>query len=502
MTGGFHNPIIGGFHPDPSVCRVGDDFYLVTSTFEYFPGVPIFHSRDLVHWRQLGNVLDRPEQLPLETAPSSGGIFAPTIRHHDGRFFMITTNFWGGGNFFVTAEDPAGPWSDPVRLEVPGIDPDLAWDDEGGCLVTTSGIAQCRVDDVTGERLSEPQKLWSGTGLQFPEAPHLYRRGDWWYLLLAEGGTERGHAVSIARSRSPEGPFEGCPHNPVLSHRSTDRPIQSTGHADLVELADGRWWMVLLATRPRGMTPMYHVLGRETFLVPVRWTDDGWPVVDPVELDHDASPLAAHPWPAGAERDDFDGEELHSRWISVRRRRPEDWSLSERPGWLTLHGGADDLDGPLPVFVGRRQQHLRATATTRVTVEAGARAGLAVRIDERHHLDVAVSGGRAVVSLRVGDLTQELASVEVGAEAELAIEAHDPVADFGVGPDALRVLVDGAELADLDGRYLSTEVASGFTGRVIGMFAVDGVAHFDWFDYTGMDPAEQHPEDQGPQEAP
>ena len=166
-------------------------------------------------------------------------------------------------------------------MGVLGIDPDLAWDDDGNCWVHCSagggGILRYRIDDRTGDVLDGPVLAWTGTGLQFPEAPHLFSRDDWWYLLIAEGGTERGHAVSIARAPSPIGPWESCPANPILSHRSTDHPVQNTGHGDLVEAVDGSWWMVLLGTRPRGITPGYHVLGRETFLVPVDWVD-GWPV--------------------------------------------------------------------------------------------------------------------------------------------------------------------------------------------------------------------------------
>jgi beta-xylosidase len=208
------DPILPGFHPDPSICRVGEDYYLACSSFEYFPGVPIFHSTDLVHWTQIGNVLDRPAQLQLAGAPSSGGVYAPTLRHHDGRFYLIVTNVTPGqGNLLVTATDPAGPWSDPIRLPgVPGIDPDLAWDEDGTCWCTVAGVSQVQLDPATGETVGEPRRLWSGTpGAKAPEAPHLYRIGEYWYLLIAEGGTERGHGVSIARGTSPNGPFTAAP---------------------------------------------------------------------------------------------------------------------------------------------------------------------------------------------------------------------------------------------------------------------------------------------------
>ena len=251
--GGYQNPVIPGFHPDPSICRVGDEYFLVTSTFTYFPGVAIFRSSNLVDWTQIGNVLDRRAQLDLRSTQgnTSLGVFAPTLRHHDDRFWMITTvcTLDGGlQNFFVTAADPTGPWSDPIAIDVFGIDPDLAWDDDGNCWVHTAlgVISRCRIDDRTGAVLDAPVTTWSGTGMQYPEAPHLLRRGDHWYLLIAEGGTERGHAVSIARGPTPSGPWESCPDNPIISHRSTDRPIQNTGHGDLVEAPDGSWWMVLL----------------------------------------------------------------------------------------------------------------------------------------------------------------------------------------------------------------------------------------------------------------
>ena len=354
MPGGYRNPVLPGFYPDPSVCRVGDEYVLAASSFTYFPGVPIFRSHDLVTWTQVGHALDRPSQLDLSGTEgfSSGGILAPTIRYHDGRFWMITTVLRSGGvdSFFVTATDAAGPWSEPTPVGVQGIDPDLAWDDDGNCWVHCSaggpGILRYRIDDRTGDVLDGPVLAWTGSGLQFPEAPHLFLRGDWWYLLIAEGGTERGHAVSIARGPSPIGPWEGCPANPILSHRSTDHPVQSTGHGDLVEAVDGSWWMVLLGTRPRGITPGYHVLGRETFLVPVDWVD-GWPVVGALELEMAGAPPGARVDGARLPRATTStARRSSSPWVSIRAPLGDAASLTERPGWLTLHGRAEGLDDP------------------------------------------------------------------------------------------------------------------------------------------------------------
>lgn len=485
MTG-FTNPVIPGFHPDPSVCRVGDEYFLVTSSFTYFPGVPIFRSTDLVDWTQVGNVLDRRSQLDLRSTEGSTslGVFAPTLRHHDGRFWMITTvctHEGGLRNFFVTADGPAGPWSEPCLVDVVGIDPDLAWDDDGNCWVHTAlgAISRCRIDDATGEVLDAPVTTWSGTGLQYPEAPHLLRRGAHWYLMIAEGGTERGHAVSIARGPSPTGPWESCPHNPIISHRSTDRPIQNTGHADLVEAPDGSWWMVLLGTRPSGMTPGYHVLGRETFLVPVEWVDD-WPVVGELVLGAEDLRLAI------TTRDDFDSAEWDPRWLAIRAPLSDHASLDAREGWLTLHG-TSSLEDDQPAFVGRRQQHHPCRVRTLVDAGNTTAAGLTVWMDDRAHYDVAMVGGRIVASARIGPLVDELGTADAPVGPVVLVVQCAPDTG-GSEPDLVSLgYEDGTGtfvvLATLPGRYLSTEVAGGFTGRVIAMYAVGGSAAFDWFEY-------------------
>jgi xylan 1,4-beta-xylosidase len=496
----YRNPVLPGFHPDPSICRVGRDFYLVTSSFEYFPGVPIFHSRDLVYWRQLGYCLNRPSQLPLVGAAASGGIWAPTLRHHDGVFYLTTTNVSAGGNFIVTAPAPEGPWSDPIPVVQPGIDPSLFFDEDGSVIYSTSsgGALQSRIDVVNGKLLSEPKVVWGGTGGQHPEGPHLYFRGGWYYLLLSEGGTEYGHMVTMARGKSPWGPFEPCARNPLLTHRSWHSPIQAVGHADLVETADGAWFAVFLGARPNGYPPCYH-LGRETFLSPLGWAEDGFPLIGDqgrVALEME-TPLPLESTPDAAERDDFASKKPALHWNFLRSAVPALYSLDERPGFLRLRGSAHGLDDVAsPAWVGRRQCHfaLRAAACLEFRPETeNEEAGLVVRMNEQHHYEIFVTlrAGRPSVVLRrrIGSLRAEVAchhlSPSEASRLVLAIEADRAryVFSYGQPENDLRPLGDG------ETRYLSTEVAGGFTGVYFAMYASGNgapckqPADFDWFDY-------------------
>ncbi|MGV9384960.1 family 43 glycosylhydrolase [Nonomuraea sp. NPDC003707] len=481
-------PIIPGFHPDPSICRVGSTYYLVTSSFEYAPGVPLFSSGDLRRWPQIGHVLDRPEQLERVNARPSGGIYAPTLRHHDGRFWMITTNVTNGpGQLLVTAEDPAGPWSDPLRItDAHGIDPDLAWDDDGRCWLSWSGelpagqqgILQAQLDPVTGSLLSEPAVVWRGTGGQFPEGPHLHKKDGFWYLVIAEGGTERGHAVTVARSSSPDGPFEPCPFNPILTARGTDRPTQSTGHADLVELADGSWAIVFLGTRPRGSTPAWHVLGRETFATRLSW-EDGWPRVG----------AAIEP-----DRDEVLVEALTADGIPLSFVSPSGLP----PDLLRIEGGRWHLGEN--AFVGRRQEHL--FTSTRAKVGPGA--GLELRIDPHHRVSVQVGSQSVRAVATIGDMPIELGELIADGTSTIELRTEPSPEREGTprrGPDLIVARVfDGREWRDLgriDGRYLSTEVAGGFTGRFVGLLAENQDAVVHEFVYRGSDSYSALTETQG-----
>jgi alpha-N-arabinofuranosidase len=506
----YANPILPGFYPDPSICRVGEDFYLVNSSFEYFPGVPLWHSRDLRQWRQIGHVLTRPSQLPLPAGlKPSDGIYAPTIRYHEGRYYMVTTLMPGMGNFLVHTTDIHGEWSEPVKIAQGGIDPSLFFDDDGRCYFTSNGTGwapvrgayQCEIDPLTGVMLTPTRFIWPGTGGSYPEAPHLFRRGGFYYLMLAEGGTAEGHMVTIARSRTPYGPFEGCPHNPILSHRSLMSPVQATGHADFVEDQNGRWWAVFLGYRYSEHG--FHPLGRETYLAPVEWTEDGWPKVNaglplPADLALPETGLTPQVWPEPNERDDFDGPSLAPDWVFARTPAPDSWSLREKAGALTLLCGAASPDDAAN-FSGilRRQRHFGFTCATKVDFEPAAEneeAGIVVMMDHRHHYEIAITsrgGARTViVRRRIGTLAAEVASAGAPAGAmRLVLEGDRQRYRFGYAPDAA-----GSEtlrwLAEGEVRYLCTEVAAGYNGVVLGPYATARgsvasrtSAHFDWFDY-------------------
>ncbi len=280
------NPVVRGFYPDPSVCAANGKFYLVNSTFEYFPGLPIFESGDLVHWNQIGHCLTRQSQLDVRGVEASGGIYAPTIRYNNGRFYVVVTNVSNDfGNFYVWTDDiHSGKWSDPIKVQRGGIDPSLLFDGDKTYFVSNGtddfgeeGISLCEIDIATGKTLSPAKCISKGCGGRYLEGPHVYHINEYYYLMVAEGGTEYGHMECMLRSKNIWGPYEMCPFNPILTNRNLGGyHIQGAGHADLVEGPDGQWFMVHLAFRQIGQYLTFHNLGRETFLEPVFWTDDGW----------------------------------------------------------------------------------------------------------------------------------------------------------------------------------------------------------------------------------
>jgi len=401
----YNNPVVPGFNPDPSICRVGDNFYLVTSSFEFFPGVPVYHSKNLVNWELINYCLTRPQQLPLEDCQSSRGIYAPTIRYHDGVFYMTTTNTHlkadgkRYGNFIVHTKDIKGSWSDPVWIDQIGIDPSLLFADgkvyfcsNDGMPGGEKGIHVCEVNPITGEKLTPSRLISKGCGGKCTEAPHIYYINGWYYLLLAEGGTSHGHMAVIQRSRDIYGGYESCPFNPILTNLKLHRyPVQAIGHADIIEDTNGNWWAVCLGIRLLA-TQLRHLIGRETFLVPLRW-ENGWPLGVENENVHIkmSGPLPAEPKPVCFDvKENFSGGKLSLNWNYVRNPDMSRYSLKNN--CLELLGTEKTLSDKLPVFTGVRQQSLNIDCRTKMKtgIGKGVRAGLTAFLNENYHYDLAL----------------------------------------------------------------------------------------------------------------
>ena len=498
---GFKNPVISGFYPDPSICRVGDDYYLVNSTFHYFPGVPIFHSKDLVNWEQIGNCLSRESQLNLNNTAPSGGIYAPSIRYNEGLFYMITTNVSDKGNFFVYTDNPRGEWSDPVWLSQGGIDPSLYFED-GKCYMTSipgGGISLCEIDIKTGKQLTETKKIWNGTGGRYPEGPHIYKKDGWYYLLIAEGGTEYAHKVTIARSRDIYGPYESNPANPIMTNMNMNaqmNPIQGIGHADFVQAHDGSWWLVCLGFRPQ--SGLHHMLGRETMLVPFTWEKNAWPVVNGdgiVNIDMECQTLPLTTIKPKDTKTNFDQPELGLEWNYLYNPVKTNYSLSDRKGYLRLKPSKIQIDDlGTPTFVGRRQQHIDCVATTCVELnnsDIDEEAGISVLMTNQFHYDLFVkqlNDGKQAVSLyyRLGDLAHtEKEVILPKGKVYLQVKADKDYYNFYYSTDNKKY----NNLGRMDVKFISSETAGGFTGIYFGLFASSknapkGYADFDWFDYT------------------
>ena len=504
----YQNPVLPGFYPDPSVCRVDDNYFLVTSSFEYFPGVPIFHSKDLINWRQIGHCLTRESQLNLSGLKASQGIYAPTIRYHQGRFYMITTNVGNGGNFYVWTENPFGEWSDPIWVNQGGIDPSLYFDDDGKVYLTTTGpspgepyepgIYLSELDIVTGQVRGKSTKIWAGTGGRYPEAPHIYQKDGFYYLLISEGGTEYGHTVTIARSKKIDGTYESNPANPILTHRDVSTQssiIQGTGHGDLVQAHDGSWWLVHLAFR--SVEGKWHHLGRETYLAPVAWRKNDWPVVNgsgTVELTMEANTLPKREWAKPPEQTVFNGLKLGMEWNYLRNPDKSLFSLNARQNHLRLICSPIKLsDLNSPAFIGRRQQHFKFEAATEMDFLPDNEldeAGLTLFMNNDHYYKLSViqidNNPHINLSYKIGNLEGDVYNNTIATGPVFLRIVGDTTAYkfyYGFMKENLEYL------GELDTRYLSSEVAGGFTGTYIGLFATSngeessGKADFDWFEY-------------------
>ncbi|MES2020479.1 MAG: glycoside hydrolase family 43 protein [Pseudomonadota bacterium] len=500
----YSNPILSGYYPDPSVTRVGDEYFLVNSSFSHFPGLPIFRSKDLVTWTQIGNAIDRPEQLDFTGRTVSQSVFAPDISYHDGIFYIVNTCVQCGGNFVITAKNPAGPWSNPVWLPFEGIDPSIFWDGDTAYIVNNGSPNEppryeghraiwMQAFDWRTLKLVGPRTQIVNGGVDLSkkpiwiEGPHLLKRDGRYYLIAAEGGTSDNHSEVVFRADSVDGPYVPFPGNPILTQRTLDparaNPVTSAGHAKFVQTQNGDWWATFLATRPY-KDGLYNI-GRETFLFPVTWRD-GWPQILPagtaIPFVAQRPKLPRQPAPALPLSGDFGyvetfkGPRLGPQWVGIRTPKHPVYRLDR--GALVLERGAalGDISGA-PAFIGRRQQHPIATVSTTLRYSPGSDgegAGLAAVQNDRSYLVFGITriAGKAMIALYTRD----------NADADTLVAAA-PIAT--AGPVTLTIRANGGTMAfdyrvggkqqtlkaGLDDSFLSTKRAGGFVGTIIGPYA-------------------------------
>ncbi|MCF0243086.1 MAG: family 43 glycosylhydrolase [Treponema sp.] len=486
----YQNPVLRGMYPDPSVCRAGDKFYMVCSTFHYFPGVPLFESEDMITWKQIGHVLTRKSQLLVDGIGASGGIYAPNIRFHNGRFYMVVTNVSNIGNFYVWTDDIYGEWSDPIQVEQSGIDPTLFFDDDGKTYFVSNGndengtgyIQISEIDIDTGKKLSENKPLWYGTGGRYIEAPHVYKFGGYYYVLDAEGGTEYGHMVNYARSKNLMGPYEPCPKNPVLTNRDMGGyQLQGAGHGDIVEAPDGTWWFCHLAFRQIDRWLPFHHLGRETCVQPVIWKD-GWFFIGSI----DPSSSTGTSGTALLETKSFDNHKIGIQNFSYEKTfknlsLKNDWNYLRNPVFENYRFTGDFLElistpvslneAASPSFIGVRACEFSEDFSCDVELYC-AEAGLTLMMDENHHYDFFIDKNEekynANLRLKIGPACYIANKVEIKSnKAKLRIISNNLEYKF--------ILEEGTSsitLGTAGTRYLSSEVAGGFTGVYNGLYAV------------------------------
>lgn len=506
----YINPINAGFYPDPSITRAGDDYYMVHSSFSYFPGIPIFHSKDLVNWQQIGHVLDRPSQLEVDGLGLSEGVFAPTIEYHEGTYYVLNTIVGGGGNFMVTTEDPAGDWSDPIWLDkVGGIDPSLFFDDDGKAYIMNNDAPEgeplyeghravwIREYDVENNKsIGEPKVIING-GVDISqepiwiEGPHMMKVNGEYILHAAEGGTGPGHSQVVLKGDNPLGPFTPYEENPILTQRHIspyrEFAVEYVGHADMVKTQNDEWWTIFLGVRP--YDGVHFNTGRETFLLPVTWKN-GWPVIleedetVPVKLRRPDLPRGEQPEPPThgnfTYTDHFDSQTLDDYWIMIRTPRENWWTISDE-GHLQIESRSESIsERGNPSFIGRRQQHAYGSASTKMKFNPEVRGNVAGLVafqgeDYYYFLGVTVNkeGEKEIfVEKSEGDQKSIIVSEEVDGNPDgeyyLKIEARGAEYDFSyaLSEDNWQTLHQGA-----DGTVLSTNKAGGFVGTVFGMYA-------------------------------
>lgn len=510
-----HNPILKGFYPDPSICRVGGDYYLVNSTFSYVPGVPVFHSVNLADWEQIGNILTRRSQLVLDGASMSRGIYAPSIRYHKGLFYMITTNVSHGGNFYVTAADPAGEWSDPIYLKVPegadaGIDPSLYFEGDKCYYVGQRQKADARfygdcevwlqeLDLIKGELVGKDYSLYAGAMKDacWVEGPHLYKIGDYYYITCAEMGTGFEHSICVARSKTLTGPYENCKCNPILTHRHLGRtyPIQNIGHGDLVDTPGGDWYLVMLGTRPLNSAAE---LGRETFLAKVEW-EQGWPVVNPGEgkllLGQEVEEtgkadanIDSKRVPAFINKMEMDFTEPRDfRFLTFRHSADDMIRIkNEKECELKCADAApEDIDGMIS-YLGLRQQGRCFSVKVQVGtgLPEGAGAGLLYLYDDNNYIRLLLERQegkfRIILEKREKGITQQLESI-LPKEDDSYLETDWRDMEIRGKNQRVEFWVQGHKLKDVMADFLCAERAGGFVGCTYGIYAFgqgEGYARF------------------------
>ena len=536
MNNKFKNPLLSGFYPDPSICRVGDDYYMVTSSFVYYPGLPIFHSKDLIHWEQIGHGIHRVDQLDYKNCETSLGLWAPTIRYNNGKFYIINTFVSEGrearrDNYVIMADRPEGPWSDPIFVEgADGIDSSLFFDDDGsvwyaGNFICSEalyeghhGIYLCELDPETFQFKGERTVIWDGntSRSKWIEAPHIYKINGYYYLMVAEGGTFTNHSIMFARSKNIQGPYEVCPRNPVVSHRHLPlaREISVVGHGDFFETQNGEWWMVCLAVRPyepldpnkydtRDYGSIYYNLGRETYLMPMTWLEDGWPLAASengiVNMYERKPNLPDYPVPMADANDNFEDTELKMIWNTIHPPVNQFYSLTEREGYLRLQLIKESMNEICtPAFIGRRQQHMDCLVKTAMEFTPNAdneEAGIVLEQDDRFYLSFTKTKKDGQTILRVAKTersqTEVIAEVPVDESKKriyLSVQGNTNTYAFYYGYKESE-MIPCAE--NVDAAILSCSLNEGFTGTYIGMYATangkecDNVADFDWFNYVG-----------------
>lgn len=494
----YRNPIIPGYSPDPSICRVGEDFYLVNSTFEFFPGVPIYHSKNLVNWELINYCLTRPSQLYLEGCRNSGGIYAPTIRYQDGMFYMITTNVTDKGNFVVHTKDIYGNWSEPAWIDQGGIDPSLFWDEDGICYYCSTGvldgvrgIVAFRIDPISGEILSEKHLISQGCGGQCAEGPHIYKRNGWYYLMLAEGGTEYGHRETIQRAKEVFGPYQPAPLNPILTHMEYKKSeIHATGHADLVEDQNGRTWAVFLGIRKFGH-PLLHNLGRETFLAPVTWDKEGWPIIGNggrVELVMDEA-LPAKTEPVDHSRwFDFGVAPLGRELFYTRNPIEEHYRLDTEKKELMLIGTKVSINeaGASPTILNLRQPDFDTAVTVWIRAEVctAKRCGISAYYNNDYHYDLYLGkeNGETYIGFykHIHDFGMEITRISIQEEGTLQLQIRTNREGYWFFyKKEGEIEFTRIGFGHIAGLCTEGTMSMTFTGTLFSLFCEDGIGVFE-----------------------